>query len=93
MATNFTPSQSRTSKAFARLKMILTELFEKWHSFSFALAIYNTLWWIANYSGWVKLHFYAQRKITRWTDKSIIDRYTIQNQQFTPPPTNKHNSI
>lgn len=84
MATNFTISQSKMHKAFARLNMILTEFFEKWYSFSFALAIYNTLWWIANYSGWVKLHFYAQRKITRWADKYIMDSYSLKINHFPP---------
>lgn len=67
-------TQSKISKVFSRMQMIINEFFEKGYYFSWKLAVYNTAWWIGNYCHpLVCLQFWGKKKITDWMDDYIDD--------------------
>lgn len=89
MATNFT-TQTRRQKAWSRLVMIGQDFCDKWHHFSFLLAIYNTAWWIGNYCPPLRrLHFWATQRLTQWTDAYMERTYPklIEQLEHATPNT------
>lgn len=85
MAVKF-KTQSKVSKTFSRIRMIISEFFEKGYYYSWKLALYNTAWWIGNYCHpLVNLQYWSKKKITLW-----MDNYLITN--ILPPPSNAYTS-
>ena len=88
MAVKF-KTQSKVSKTFSRIRMIISEFFEKGYYYSWKLALYNTAWWIGNYCHpLVNLQYWSKKKITLW-----MDTYLITNILPPPHPTHTHQTV